>query len=483
MTLVTRLSLFFLSTLAIVLIGFSIALYLLASEHLHRQADERLESMLNAVSNIIEIGSHDVEWEPKNRTQNLDSAIDGDQVVWLVADDQGNILERSQSRNLDLFLVDTTPNLALTSHVQPRTRWSGASWVAGQRWIHPDVRRPDHDPPQHSPEGEHRYSALSVTVGVSLIPIGATLTKLATALGGLSLAIWLLALAASRFVCQRALLPVHRMSVAASEIHADDLTQRLPAITTNDELAELNRSFNDLLDRLQVAFERQRRFTGDASHQLRTPLTAILGQIEVALRRERPPEEYRQVLEKVHRRTSQLAEMAEAMLFLARADSEAMLPKLEPVNLKDWLPQHLQTWSEHARAKDIVIHGTNTEPCIIHAQPALLGELLDILLDNASKYSEPGTPITVRLRQDENGAALSVEDRGCGIDENDLTNLFLPFSRSKEARRRGIEGVGLGLSIAKRLTSVFHGELSASSQAGQGTCFTLRFAGPSSSLR
>ena len=475
MTLVTRLSLFFLSMLAFVLIGFSVALYLLAASHLHRQADERLETMLNAVGNIIEIGPNDVEWEPKTRTLNLDSAVDGDQVVWLVADDQGNVLDRSQSRNTDLFLDDTTPNLPLTGHAKPQIKWSSASWVAGQRWIHPEVRRPDHEPSSHSQEGERKYSALSVTVGVSLIPVRTTLTKLATALGGLSLAIWLLALVVSRFVCQRALLPVHRMAVAAREIHADDLTQRLPAIISNDELAELNQSFNDLLDRLHVAFERQRRFTGDASHQLRTPLTAILGQIEVALRRERPPEEYRQVLEKVQQRASHLAEMAEAMLFLARADAEAMLPRSEPVNLTDWLPQHLQTWSEHARAGNMVFDRTSTEPCIIQAQPALLGELLDILLDNASKYSEPGTPITVRLRPGENTVTLSVEDCGCGIDENDVTNLFVPFSRSEEARRRGIKGVGLGLSIAKRLMSVFDGELSVSSQAGQGTCFTLRF--------
>ncbi|MBS1984661.1 MAG: HAMP domain-containing protein, partial [Bdellovibrionales bacterium] len=326
MTLVTRLSLFFLSMLAFVLIGFSVALYLLAASHLHRQTDERLESMLNAVSNIIEIGPHDVEWEPKNRTLNLDSAVDGDQVVWLVADDRGNVVERSQSRNTDLFLADATPILSLKDQAKRQLKWSGASWEAGQRWIRPEVRLPDHESPTHSQEDIHKYPALSVTVGVSLIPVRVTLTKLATALGGLSLAIWLLALVASRFVCQRALLPVHRMAAAAREIHADDLTQRLPASATNDELADLNRAFNNLLDRLQVAFERQQRFTGDASHQLRTPLTAILGQIEVTLRRDRPAEEYRNVLEKVQRRASHLAGMTEALLFLARADAEAMLP-------------------------------------------------------------------------------------------------------------------------------------------------------------
>lgn len=482
-TLVTRLSLFFLSMLALVLTGFSVALYLVASSHLHRQADERLETMLNAVSNIIEIGPHDVEWEHTTRSLNLDFAVDGDQVVWLVADDQGHVLEHSQSRNTDLFLYDARPTLPLTDHAQPQISWSGVSWVAVQRWIFPEVGSPDYEPSTHvqelstqSQEGEHKYAALSVTVGASLIPVRTTLTKLATALIVLSSAIWLLAFAASRFVCQRALLPVHRMAVAAREIHADDLTQRLPAIASNDELADLNCAFNDLLDRLQVAFERQRRFTGDASHQLRTPLTAILGQIEVALRRERPAHEYRQILEKVQRRASHLAGMTESLLFLARADAEAMMPRSESVNLSGWLSEHLQTWSEHSRAADMKFDPTTVEPCTIQAQPTLLGELLDILLDNACKYSEPGTHITIRLVRTDDSVLLTVEDCGCGIDETDISNLFVPFSRSEEARRRGIEGVGLGLSIAKRLMTVFGGELSVSSQAGQRTCFTLRFA-------
>lgn len=467
--------------LAFVLIGFSAALFLLAASHLHRQTEERLETMLNAVSNLIEIGPHEVEWEPNNRTLNLDSAVDGDQIVWLVADDRGNVVERSKSRNTDLFLADATPILSLKDHAERRLKWSGISWEGGQRWIHPDVKLPYHESSTQTPEDNHKYPALSVTVGVSLLPVRATLTKLAMALGGLSLAIWLLALVASRFVCQRALLPVHRMAVAAREINADDLTQRLPVPATNDELTDLNQAFNNLLDRLQVAFERQRRFTGDASHQLRTPLTAILGQIDVTLRRDRPIEEYRQVLEKVRRRASHLVGMTESLLFLARADAEARLPVAEPVNLTEWLPQHLQMWSEHARAKDVAFDLSTVEPCTIHAQPRLLGELLDILLDNACKYSDPGTPISVRLQQKENDVILSVEDHGCGIEEHDLANVFVPFSRTEEARRRGIEGVGLGLSIAKRLMTIFDGELSVSSQSSRGTCFTLQFSRRTSS--
>jgi signal transduction histidine kinase len=266
------------------------------------------------------------------------------------------------------------------------------------------------------------------------------------------------------------------MAVAAGEIDADDLSQRLPAVSSRDEINNLSRAFNGLLDRLQIAFERQRRFTGDASHQLRTPLTAILGQIEVALRRERSAEEYRQILAMVQPRAGHLSRVVESLLFLARADSDARRPDSAPLDLSIWLPQHLQTWSEHARARDMSIESTSCETCSIDAQPALLGELLNILLDNACKYSQPGTPITIRLQRSADAVFVKVEDQGCGIDESDLANLFVPFYRSADARRRGIEGVGLGLSIAQRLAGIFGGELTVSSRPRQGSCFIIRFA-------
>ena len=106
--------------------------------------------------------------------------------------------------------------------------------------------------------------------------------------------------------------------------------------------------------------------------------------------------------------------------------------------------------------------------------------MLNILLDNACKYSEPGTPIKVRLEQIVYSVSVQVEDQGFGIAESHLPNLFVPFCRSEDARRRGIEGVGLGLSIANRLAAVFGGELSVVSRPSQGSCFSLRFslAGP-----
>jgi signal transduction histidine kinase len=103
-----------------------------------------------------------------------------------------------------------------------------------------------------------------------------------------------------------------------------------------------------------------------------------------------------------------------------------------------------------------------------------LGELVNVLLDNACKYSQPGTPITVRLRQAAGEVCLEVEDQGAGISEQDRPHLFKPFFRSPRSRQAGVDGLGLGLSIASRLATVFRGRLEVSSQVGKGSCFRVR---------
>src|SRR4029077_13550209 len=122
---------------------------------------------------------------------------------------------------------------------------------------------------------------------------------------------------------RRALGPVTRMAEAARSMGAADLSERLPTPTSADELADLGEAFNGLLDRLGEALERERRFAGEASHQLRTPLAAVIGQVEVALRRDRSPDEYRRVLDSVLSQAERLRRVVEALLFLARTESDA----------------------------------------------------------------------------------------------------------------------------------------------------------------
>jgi signal transduction histidine kinase len=310
----------------------------------------------------------------------------------------------------------------------------------------------------------------------------ALLRTLALALVGLSLAVWLLAAGGGYLVCRRALLPVTRMAAAARGINAAALDQRLPTLANRDELADLSRAFNELLGRLQESFERQRRFTGDASHQLRTPLAAMLGQVEVALRRPRSPEEYERVLGLVREQSVHLRQIVETLLFLARADAESKQPQLDRIDLAAWLREHVGSWSNHARAADLVVECPPQTALWANAQAPLLGQLVDNVWDNACKYSEPGTPITVRLGYEAGLVCLSLEDQGCGIAADELPLVFEPFFRSCRSRQAGVGGVGLGLAVVERIAAALGGTTGLQSEAGKGATFRLCLPGQAERL-
>jgi heavy metal sensor kinase len=465
MTLTTRLTLFFLGTLACVLVGFSVALYTLARHHLHGQAGERLAAALNMLVAACEVGPDGVEWEPNEHSLGA-HAMPRDGAVWVVTDGRENVVARSHP--------EITPDLL------PGGR---DNWRIGRRAVIIDAGA-GQIPPTDRKEGQKddKYPALFLSVAVPLAPIHATLDRLAAALVGVSAGVLLLALFAARAVCRRALRPVQAMATAAREIDTSDLSRRLEVPPARDELTELGTAFNDLIDRVQEAFERQKGFTAEASHQLRTPLTAILGQAEVALRRDRSPDEYRHALAAVHARADHLRRIVEALLFLARADADARTPGLELVELGAWLEGHLAGWADHSRRRDICFERNGAE-FVVNAEPVLLGEAVDILIDNACKYSDPGAPIVIRARSEGGAAMVEVEDRGTGIAPDDLPHLFRPFFRSAAARSRGVGGVGLGLAIAQRLAAALGGSVGVASELGRGSSFSLQLLQSAHSLQ
>jgi heavy metal sensor kinase len=467
MSLTTRLSIFFLAALAIVLVGFSTILYGLAHLYLKQKTDEHLTAALDTLEAAVDREADGLDWDAtEERVSFLGRDTGLESVRWQVSGG-GKRLDKSRnlfSAELESLLATSVKEfnrgtLVAETRKQP--------WQVGWRQVTADYVFADGktvEPPRHP--------TLLLMAAVSLQPMRATLFRLALALVAVSGVVWLAAAVAGRWVCRRALAPVAGMAEAASEMGPPDVGRRLPDPKTQDELAELCNAFNGLLDRLQMAFERQRRFTGDASHQLRTPLTAMLGQIEVAFRRDRSSEEYRQTLALVRGQADHLRQMVEALLFLARADAETEIASLEPIDLAVWLPKHLDTWRDRPRAGDLSLDCNGTPS--VRAQPMLLGQLLDNLLDNAFKYSEPGTKVNVALNHEVDAVLLSVQDAGQGITPEDLPHVFEAFYRSAEARCQGKVGVGLGLATAQRIATALHGRLTVDSEVGHGSRFTLR---------
>jgi signal transduction histidine kinase len=290
----------------------------------------------------------------------------------------------------------------------------------------------------------------------------------------LPLGAWLIAAAAGHWFCRRALQPVLDMSQRARSMTGADFHSRLPVSDTQDELAELAVAFNTLLDRQHRAFEQQQRFTGDAAHELRTPLTVLLGQIEVSLRRPRSAEQYVATLGLLHDQTVQLQKIVESLLFLARAEEDAVLPDCETIALDQWLAVYMHRFAEHPRRADIGLSGDDHGACQIRVSTALLARLLDNLIENALKYSVPGSRVDVIMASNHAEAVVTVEDQGRGIASEDLAAIFQPFFRSHAARSAGIAGAGLGLAIAARIATACGGRLDCTSELGRGSRFTLR---------
>ena len=170
-----------------------------------------------------------------------------------------------------------------------------------------------------------------------------------------------------------------------------------------------------------------------------------------------------------------LHRVVEMLLFLARADAEAALPAVSPLSLRPWLAEHLAAWATHPRASDIRL-AEGEEKVIALAHSALLGQVMDILIDNALKYGPPGSLVVLSVSGDDSHAVLTVEDRGSGIEPEDLPRIFDPFFRSGRQHGKNAGGVGLGLSIARRIVEAAAGEIAAESEAGRGSRFVVRLA-------
>jgi signal transduction histidine kinase len=263
------------------------------------------------------------------------------------------------------------------------------------------------------------------------------------------------------------------MAEDAHAINTADFSQRLALPGTRDEIENVALAFNDLLDRLQEAFEREQRFTGDAAHQLRTPVTVLLGQIEVARRRTRSVEEYQRTLDVLQQQTVALRELIESLLFLARAGKDAEAPHLEQVDLRSWLPTQLESWSHHARAADLQLVGAEGGPLPARISPTLFSQLVHNFVDNGLKYSQSGSLVTVSLEQVGERAVLAVTDQGMGLTAEEVSHVFDPFYRSPASRQAGISGTGLGLAIAARIAEVLGLELRVTSQKGGGSRFEI----------
>jgi heavy metal sensor kinase len=273
----------------------------------------------------------------------------------------------------------------------------------------------------------------------------------------------------------RALSPVDALVRTAREVSGTNLNSRLQKLETGDELQRLSDTLNEMLDRIESAFLRVTQFTADASHELRTPVSLIRTEAELALRRSRTDAEYKESLRQILQEAERTTLLIEQLLELARADSGRESLTTRPVDLPEVLRSVISSWQQVAAARNLEF---STDVCedgaSVMGDPTLLRRLADILLDNAFKYTPSPGSVRLSLEIRDEAAVITVQDSGMGIAQEEQGKIFERFYRVDKARSREQGGVGLGLAIAEWIVSQHRAAISVESRPGEGATFRVK---------
>jgi heavy metal sensor kinase len=314
-----------------------------------------------------------------------------------------------------------------------------------------------------------------------VVQVGASLETTENALRGIGAVLWLafpismlVILAMGYYLTAGSLAPVEAIQKAASNLRGSDLSTRLPLPKANDELRRLTSTFNGMLDRLEDTFGRLRRFSSDVSHELRTPLAAIRGEAELALRRERTGDQYKETIATIQRESMHMTKIVEDLLLLARAESRSVAYNPSPVSASAFIEACVDASKAFFLERKVSLSVDCRIPGEISCASGYLTQALLNILLNAAKHSQPGQ--TVSLIAETRGSEhwFMVSDQGEGISEEQVSRIFDPFYRIDSARNRLEGGAGIGLSLALALVKLHDGTIDVSSIVGKGSTFTIK---------
>ncbi|RLA79288.1 MAG: histidine kinase, partial [Deltaproteobacteria bacterium] len=315
---------------------------------------------------------------------------------------------------------------------------------------------------------------------VGIVQVGSPLEEIEEALRQLLLillvavpSVLILAVVGGLFLANKALRPVDEITNTARKIGSSgDLSQRIRLKRkVDDEIGRLAATFNEMIAKVENSFQQIKRFTADASHELKTPLTILRGEIEVGLKRLRTPEEYQKILASNLEEVKHMSRMVEDLLTLARADMGALELRKEVVDLGGLVREvweEVRLWAED---KGVELLFQEDGEARVMGDRGRLRQLALNLIDNAIKYTPSGGRVELRVVRDGDEVTFSVADTGEGIPAEDLQRIFERFYRVDKARSRQRGGTGLGLSICKWIAEAHGGRISAESELGRGSKF------------
>jgi two-component system, OmpR family, sensor kinase len=471
-----KLTLYYLAILTAVLLLFGSSIYTYLSRTLQTTIDESLGSQLKRIEHILAVSSGSEINDPSVPSGEYDAhLLQLSPHLIQIIDDQGRVTDETVSprrANLEVD-IDRLRLLEVGKNYYETVRLTdGNDLRVATRRI----------------KAQEDVGGYYIRLGQPLETLDAARWRLLLILGIAMPVALLLGSYGGLLLANQALRPVDRITRAAEQISTGDLTERVPMSAKMDEIGRLVATFNQMISRLQAAFERQKQFTSDASHEMRTPLAVMRGDIEIALRRERSADEYKRVLTSNLEEIIRLSRLVEDLLMLARADSGRVELRHEPVDLNKLCQQMVEYISPLAQQKgqDIFyyhLNGKARETATVDSGAIKISgdmqrikQLLLNLLDNAIKYTDFGGKVSLELKTEDKCAVITVADTGRGITPEDLPYIFERFFRkSKTTSDRSATGFGLGLSIVKWIVDSHSGKITAQSEVGRGTTFTVKF--------
>jgi two-component system OmpR family sensor kinase len=456
----TRLTVFYTAVFALLLTSMSVLAYRALASQLDADATAALTRLTNGLHGYLRFdgGVPSLEFD--------------------ASDDEEAAFVHDATRYYQIYDANTGALLVQSEPLEP----------LGLRYTPTEVRafrdRPDLQDVR-TDYGRIRISNSLISAGPGqtyLLQVGASLETMDSALSRfLQLLSWSVPAAlvvmvlAGSWMARVALAPLSRLAGAARTIGVTNLQQRLPVRGANDELDEVAQSFNDALGRLEKAVGEMRQFSTALAHELRTPLAALRGEIEMALLRQGSDESYRGALASQLEEIDRLKHLIDQLLTLARAEGGQIPLRHDRVELGELTASVVEQMEPLAHARDIDL-GVSVSGAVTMEQSDAewLRRLLLNLLDNALKFTPPGGTVVVQLSQQDGIATLQVRDTGAGMTSDTVARVFEPFYRADPARSARVEGAGLGLSLVKWIVDRHRGRIDIESQPGRGSTFTVR---------
>ncbi|WP_177229068.1 sensor histidine kinase [Pustulibacterium marinum] len=284
--------------------------------------------------------------------------------------------------------------------------------------------------------------------------------------------ILILIFVSSRILAGGAIKPVQKITNTANLITKENLNQRITLPKNKDELFLVTKSINDLLDRIEEALQREKQFTSDASHQLRTPLAVLKGTLEVLIRKERNCKEYETKITSSIQEIDRISDIVDQLLLLARFNKNEQLINKENFATTTLIDDIIQRFRKQISEKNIAVYIKDDHCQELFTSKYYLELILENLLSNAIKYSPINSKITIKLSQENNKPYIYIEDQGIGIAKDEFDKIYNPFYRINPSDRK-IKGNGLGLSIVKKASEMIHAPITMHSEEGKGTTFKI----------